>query len=98
MLRWEGWHAGRNLIYRLYREEGLVLKRKGRVAARWRYREDKVLPLKPNQAWAPDLVHEQFTNGQEIRALTVVDIHTRGALAMEVSHCLRAEHVVNALN
>ena len=28
MLRREGWSGGRNLIYRLYREEGLVLRRR----------------------------------------------------------------------
>ena len=28
MLRREGWDVGRNLVYRLYREEGLVLQTK----------------------------------------------------------------------
>lgn len=76
MLRREGWSAGRSLIYRLYREEGLVLKtkrpRRHKMAI---HREQKVRPLKPNQAWAVDFVHDQLTNGQKLRALTVLDVY-----------------------
>jgi len=37
MLRQEGWQIGRNLVYRLYREEGLVLRANSRTDARcWR--------------------------------------------------------------
>jgi len=34
MLKREGWQVGRNVVYRLYREEGLTLRTK-LVAARW---------------------------------------------------------------
>ncbi|WP_435693844.1 IS3 family transposase [Rhizobium lusitanum] len=99
MLKREGWSAGRNLVYRLYREEGLALKakrpRRRRMAS---HRENKVLPTGPNQAWALDFIHDQLMNGQKFRALTVVDVYTREALAIEVGPRLRGEHVVDVLN
>ena len=41
-----------------------------------------------------DFVSDQLANGQRFRALTVVDVFTREALAIEVGSRLRAEHVV----
>ncbi|QLC25076.1 transposase [Parasphingopyxis algicola] len=34
MLKREGWEVGRHVVYRLYREERLALRAKGRVGAR----------------------------------------------------------------
>jgi putative transposase len=99
LLRREGWAVGRNLIYRLYREEGLVLRsyrprrRKAAVNRQMRYRARR-----PNDAWSLDFVHDQLSNGQKFRALTVIDIYSREALAIEVGQRLRGEHVVAVLN
>lgn len=62
------------------------------------HREQKVRPLKPNQAWALVFVCDHLKNGQKLRALTVVDVYTRKALAIEIGHRLGAEHVVEVLN
>jgi putative transposase len=72
MLRREGWSGGRNLIYRLYREEGLVLRRRRprrRKAAENRATRQRVQGL--NEAWSLDFVHDQLSNGQSLRALTI---------------------------
>jgi putative transposase len=53
---------------------------------------------RPNDAWSPDFVHDQLSNGQKFRALTVIDIYSREALAIEVGQRLRGEHVVAVLN
>ena len=45
-----------------------------------------------------DFVSDQLVNGQRFRALTVVDVFTREALAIEVGSRLRAEHVVAVCN
>lgn len=99
LLRREGWKVGRNLVYRLYREEGLVLKakrpRRPKMAT---HREEKTVPARPNQAWALDCVHDQLVNGQKFRALTVIDVYTRQAMAIEIGPRLRGEHVVDVLN
>jgi putative transposase len=51
-----------------------------------------------NEAWSLDFVHDQLSNGQKFRALTVIDVFSREALAIEVGHRLRGEHVVEVLN
>jgi putative transposase len=99
MLRRDGWSVGRNLVYRLYREEGLALRskrpRRRKMAV---HREARCQPKRPNEAWSLDFVHDQLSNGHKIRALTVVDIFTREALAIDVGQRLRGENVVETLN
>jgi putative transposase len=99
LLRREGWSVGRNLVYRLYREEGLVLRsyrpRRRKTAVK---REARYHPQRPNDAWSLDFVHDQLSNGQSFRALTIIDIYSREALAIEVGQRLRGEHVVAVLN
>jgi putative transposase len=99
MLRREGWKVGRNLIWRLYREEGLMLRSK---RARRRkmvvHREARCRPQRPNEAWSLDFIHDQLSNGQKFRALTIVDVFSREGLAIEVGQRLRGEHVVEVLN
>lgn len=99
MLKREGWSVGRNLIYRLYREEGLTLRSKRpRRRKMVVHREARCSPKRPNEAWSPDFVHDQLSNGQKFRTLTVVDVFSRESLAIEVGQRLRGEHVVECLN
>ena len=52
----------------------------------------------PNDIWSLDFVSDQLANGVRFRALTVVDVFTREALAIEVGQRLGGEHVVAVLN
>ncbi|QDH58664.1 transposase family protein [Pandoraea pnomenusa] len=58
----------------------------------------KIVPSKPNDAWSMDFVADQLADGSKFRMLTVVDVFTKEALAIEVGQRLRGEHVVSALN
>ena len=49
---------------------------------------------KPNQAWSMDFVADQLADGRRFRALTVLDVFTRGSLAIEGGQRLRGEQVV----
>jgi Integrase core domain len=62
------------------------------------HRQTRCHPLRPNEAWTLDFVHDQLSSGQKFRMLTVVDVFSREALAIEVRQRLRGEHVVEALN
>jgi putative transposase len=99
MLRRDGWAVGRNLVWRLYREEGLALRskrpRRRKMAV---HREARCVPKRPNEAWSLDFIHDQLNNGIKFRALTMVDIYSREGLAIEVGQRLRGEHVVEVLN
>ena len=81
LLRREGEASGINRIYRLYREEGLgVRKRKGRKRAIG-VRAPLLVEAKPNARWSLDFVHDQMANGRRFRILNVVDDITHECLA-----------------
>ncbi|MGH9917414.1 MAG: IS3 family transposase, partial [Nitrososphaerales archaeon] len=99
LLKREGWDVGKNRLYRVYIEENLALRRK----RPWRHvsaahRLERRPATTPNEVWGMDFVADQLADGRRIRALTVVDLHTRECLAIELGFSLRAEHVVAAMN
>ena len=99
MLRREGWPISRNLVYRLYREEGLALRsQRPRRRKMVVHREARIKPSRPNQGWILDFVHNQLSGGQKFRILTVVDVYSREGLATKVAYRLRAENGVEVLN
>jgi putative transposase len=99
LLRREGWNLGRNQVHRLYTQEALQLrsklpKRRKMVVTR----RERFEPRRPNDAWSMDFVADELTNGQRFRALTIVDVFSREALAIQVDQRLRGEHVVEVCN
>jgi len=99
LLRREGWSLGRNQMYRLYTEESLQLrsklpKRRKMIVTR----RERFEPRRRNEAWSMDFVADQLVNGERFRALTIVDVFSREALAIEVDKQLRAENVVGVCN
>jgi transposase InsO family protein len=81
LLRQHGEPSGLNRIYRLYREEGLSV-RKRRVRRRAvGTRAPILVEARPNARWSLDFVHDQFANGRRFRILNIVDDVTRECLA-----------------
>ena len=81
LLRRDGEPSGVNRIYRLYREEGLsVRKRKARRRAVGT-RAPILVEAMANARWSLDFVHDQFACGRRFRILNVVDDVTRECLA-----------------
>ncbi len=99
LLKREGWSLGRNLAYRLYCEEGLQLRSKRpRRRKMGVTRRERFVPRRVNQAWSMDFVSDQLVDGRRIRALTIVDVFSREALAIEVGQRMRSENVVEVCN
>jgi putative transposase len=98
LLRREGWPVNRKRAHRLYRLEGLSLRRKRPrrhvTAAR---RTERAIATRPNEQWSMDFVSDALFDGRRIRALTLVDNHTREALAVVVDGGIRGEHVAEAV-
>jgi len=81
LLRREGERSSLNRIHRLYREEGLaVRRRKGRRKAIGT-RAPILVVAKPNARWSLDFIHDQMANGRRFRILNIVDDVTRECLA-----------------
>jgi putative transposase len=67
LLRREGWPVNRKLIERLYREEGLTLKRKRPKRRRSAVRRERAVPATAiNERWAMDFVHDTLSNGRTV--------------------------------
>jgi len=80
LLRQEGEPSGLNRIHRLYREEGLsVRKRRARRRAVGT-RAPIPVEARANARWSLDFVHDQFASGRRLRILNVVDDVTRECL------------------
>ena len=83
-LRREGWRINHKLTYRLYREEGLSLRRKKpRRRKSAVSRTARPEPTGTNQCWSMDFMHDALANGRTLRVFTLIDVYTRECLALK---------------
>jgi putative transposase len=98
LLRREGWHVNAKRIYRLYREEELIVRTKQRrkIARRQRAITTSVA-AQPNQCWSMDFVSDKLADGRSFRILTVVDQFTRECVGLEADRAMTGMKVAQAL-
>ena len=89
-------HVNHKRIYRVYREAGLMIRRKARKRLR-RVGSPRPARSGPNQEWALDFVHDAAESGRKFRALSVVDPYTRECLALEVDTSMGSRRVTRVL-
>jgi putative transposase len=97
VLRREGWVVNRKRVQRLYREEGLAVRRRGK---RKRSQMPRIVrePLQgANRRWSMDFVSDTLSSGRRFRCLTVVDEFTRECLAIHGAHSIPAVRVIEVL-
>jgi putative transposase len=97
LLKREGWKVNAKRIYRIYQEEGLMVrtqKRKKAAAVR--------VPLsaatRPNQRWSMDFVCDRLADQRWFRVLTVVDQFSRECVLLVADQSLTAAKVAAALD
>jgi putative transposase len=98
MLEREGLAMNLKKLYRLYREEGLAVRRRGGRRRAIGTRVPLALPQAANQRWSLDFVADQLTNRRRFRILTVVDDFTRECLARVPDTSLPGQRVVRELD
>lgn len=81
LLRRAGETAGKNRIYRLYHEEGLMVRKRGGRRRAIGIRAPLLSPGRVNGRWSLDFVHDQLATGRRFRILNVVDDFSRECLA-----------------
>jgi putative transposase len=97
-LRREGWAVNHKRVYRLYVEEGLVLRRR-----RPKRRRSVVLrgarakPSAPDEQWAMDFVHDTLADGSTIRIFVAIDLFARECLVLEAARAFTGAAVATAL-
>ena len=98
MLRLEGWSVNHKRVYRLYRDQGLQLRCKGRKRLKSEGRGLAQPATCADEEWALDFVHDALSDGRSFRTLNMIDAFTRECLAMETDTSLGSERVVRVLN
>jgi putative transposase len=98
MLRREGRTVNRKRVYRLYRTEGLAVRRRARGRPRLARAAPSTVLERANQRWSMDFVHDYLVDRRALRMLNVVDAFTRECLAIEVDTSLSACRVVAVLD
>lgn len=98
LLRREGWEVNAKRIYRIYIEEGLIVRTQKRRERAQRQRVPLGQAVRPNQKWSMDFVAQRLPDGRWIRVLTVVDQFTRECLTLFADNTLSGEKVSVALD
>ena len=95
-LRREGYRVNLKRVYRLYRDEGLAVRRRRR---RRRVARGTPLarPTRINERWSLDFLLDTLEDGRRVRLLAVVDDFTRACLAIEVDTSIGGRRVVEVL-
>ena len=98
LLEREGVRLNKKKLFRLYREEGLaVRRRRGRKRATG-MRAPMALPDGPNQRWSLDFVADALSWGRRFRILCIVDDFTREALALVVDTSIGGHRMARELD
>ena len=93
----EGLVVNHKRVYRIYREEGLSVRKRKRKRAVSAGRTPLLRPTRVNEVWGLDFVSDAVWSGRRLRMLTVVDLYTREALAIEVDTSLSGVRVGRVL-
>ena len=99
LLRREGWHVNAKRIYRLYREEELIVRTKQRRKMARRQRAMTTVPAeRSNQQWSMDFVSDRLVDGRSFRILTIVDQFTRECVGLEADRSMTGKKVAEVLD
>ena len=82
---------------RIYREEGLSLRKRRRRKTAAQSRVILPAPQRPNEIWSMDFVTDSLVTGRRFRALVIVDDYSRECPAIEVDTSLGGARVVSVL-
>jgi putative transposase len=84
-------------VHRVYREEGLQVRRRRRKRVS-RVRVPLPVPSRPNEEWSIDFMRDTLGDARAFRTFNVVDDLTRECPAIEVAKSIPGERVVRVLD
>jgi putative transposase len=97
LLRREGWAVNHKRVYRLYRQEGLGVRRRKRKRIGAVERQPLAIPTRQNERWSMDFISDALSEGRKFRSLNIVDDFNRECLAAEVDTSITGARVVRVL-
>jgi len=98
LLAREGLRPNHKKLLRIYREEGLKVRRRGGRKRALGTRAPLAVPQGPNQCWALDFVSDALVCGRRFRVLAVVDQFSRECVALVADTSLSGARVARELD
>ena len=98
LVQQEGWEVNHKRVYRLYCQEGLMLRtKKPKRHVSCQRRDERPVAAGIDDSWSTDFMSDELFDGRRIRLLTIVDNLTRESLAIRVGATIRGQVVVEVL-
>lgn len=97
-LRREGWRVNHKKVERLYREEGLSLRRRSRKKTTSVPRVALPMSTRSWLWYAMDFVHDRLANGRRFKCLTMPDPYSREVPVIEVEGSIGGARVCRILD
>jgi len=94
----EGHKVNKKRVQRIYREERLMVRRRGGRKRAVGTRRPLELPVAANQRWSLDFVADPFTDGRRLGILEVYDDCTRECLALVADTSISGRRVARELD
>ena len=98
LLKREGWSVNWKKLYRIYKEEGLTVRKRGGRKRALGTRAPMAIPQGSNQRWSLDFVSDSLSCGRRFRILNVIDDFSRECLAAVVDTSLSGIRVARELD
>jgi len=98
LLRREGWVVNDKRVYRLYREESLMVRTKRRRKHAAGLRVKPWPATRPAERWSIDFMADQLADGRRFRIFTAVDHFSRECVCVKAGQSLTSQDVTEALD
>lgn len=98
LLKRAGVTVNHKKLFRIYREERLVVRKRGGRKRALGTRTPMAIPQGPNQRWSLDFVSDALADGRRFRVLAIVDDFTRECLALVADTSLSGIRVARELD
>jgi putative transposase len=97
-LRNDGWAINVKRTYRVYRQEGLMVRKRRRKKLPVPERQPLLRPERPNEVWSMDFLFDELASGRRVKALTVVDDCSKEAVQIVADTSIPALYVTRVLD
>lgn len=98
MLKREGWLINHKRTERIYSEEKLSIRRKGKKKRAAQIRIEPGAAQGINEVWAMDFVHDKLWHNRCFRVLTVIDVFSKECLELKVELSISGEMVTHVMD
>jgi putative transposase len=83
---------------RIYREEGLLLKKRKKNRKLRLGRQALAKPTSQDDVWAMDFIFDRLASGRQLKVLTMTDHFSKMIPELFVAHSIRGFNVVSVLD